>query len=306
MQLRTVLVVDDHPPSRLLARISLERLGPLTVSTASSGVECLERAIAEVPDLILLDVTMPAMDGVEVLARLRADSRTAMIPVIFLTARAMHHELARLRATDALGVITKPFLPQHLPAEIRRLLGAPKPMAKGSVGSAAINAALAAAGRPTLDAPKLRPRRPTTRPPKRDDANAPIVRLPRRRRVLVIDDEEMCGTMVQRALRRDCDLTVLTSGAAALERIDAGERFDVILCDLCMPVVSGEDVLRTLNERVPEQAARLVVMTGGPQSTAAAAFLTRMATRVLWKPFDRAALLMMIDQLSAGDQPAAT
>ena len=113
------LSVDDEPDIREIINLSLG-LDPLfRVRECSSGRAALRDATEWRPDLILLDVMMPVMDGVTTLAELRADRRTAMIPVVFMTARAQAHEQARFKSLGAAGVIPKPFDPMRLPALVR-------------------------------------------------------------------------------------------------------------------------------------------------------------------------------------------
>lgn len=117
------LVVDDQPDLRRLITIALERSGlPISVRTAGSGPEALEQAQNDPPDVILLDVMMPGMDGFEVCARLRAHVRTAFIPILMVTARddAASRGKGFLVGTD--DYITKPFAPHDLLARVRRLL----------------------------------------------------------------------------------------------------------------------------------------------------------------------------------------
>jgi CheY-like chemotaxis protein len=123
MSLQKVLLCDDEPDIRRIAEITLTRVGKLAVTLAGSGAEALERAGRERPDVILLDVMMPDLDGPTTFQRLRADPATASIPVIFMTAKAQMHEVAAFRALGAAGVIPKPFDPMTLPAEVRRILG---------------------------------------------------------------------------------------------------------------------------------------------------------------------------------------
>ncbi len=117
------LVVDDQPDFRRLLSFTLEHGGlPLSVQTASSGQEALERVANEPPDVILLDVMMPDMDGFEVCERLRANVRTAFIPILMLTALDDSGSRARgfLAGTD--DYIAKPFARVELLARVRRLL----------------------------------------------------------------------------------------------------------------------------------------------------------------------------------------
>jgi two-component system, OmpR family, response regulator len=118
-----VLLVDDEPDIRRIGQLSLSKIGGFTVVQASSGVQALELAARERPDVVLLDVMMPVLDGPSTFARLAADPATASIPIIFMTAKAQLHEVAAFRALGAAGVIPKPFDPVALPAEVNRLIG---------------------------------------------------------------------------------------------------------------------------------------------------------------------------------------
>lgn len=120
--IRRVLLVDDEPDVRLVARLSLERIGNWKVAVASSGIEALQLLQGELPDVILLDVMMPEMDGPTTLQQLRGQPRTAAIPVIFFTAKSQPQDIARFMGLGARGVITKPVDPLQLPGLIRRLM----------------------------------------------------------------------------------------------------------------------------------------------------------------------------------------
>jgi CheY-like chemotaxis protein len=117
-----VLLVDDETHSRQTVEASLGLDPFFTVRDCACGAEALTAAVAWRPDLILLDVMMADMDGPTVLARLRADKRTAPIPVVFLTARAELGARQRFLALGAAGVIAKPFDPITLAAEVRRFV----------------------------------------------------------------------------------------------------------------------------------------------------------------------------------------
>jgi two-component system OmpR family response regulator len=117
--LQSVLLVEDHPDIRKIAKTALEMVGGLTVRACESGAEALAAVAEFKPQLVLLDVMMPDMDGPGVLERLRADPLTAAIPVVFLTAKAGAGEADRLRALGALDVLTKPFDPMTLHEKVR-------------------------------------------------------------------------------------------------------------------------------------------------------------------------------------------
>jgi DNA-binding response OmpR family regulator len=116
-----VLVIDDEPPIRLLCRVNLEA-EDMTVLEASDGPSGLEMARSERPDVILLDVMMPALDGWRVAEDLLADARTDHIPIIFLTARAEFRDRARGLDIGGIDYVTKPFNPLELAALVRELL----------------------------------------------------------------------------------------------------------------------------------------------------------------------------------------
>lgn len=117
-----VLIVDDESDIRRIAGLGLSRLGGCEVVEASNAREALDQARATCPDVILLDVMMPGQDGPATLEALRADPSTALIPVVFLTAKAMPSEVARLTALGAAGVLTKPFDPRTLADQVRTRL----------------------------------------------------------------------------------------------------------------------------------------------------------------------------------------
>ena len=117
-----VLLVDDDPRIRKIAQMALQGVAHWQVSLAASGFEALESAVKNIPDVILLDVMMPEMDGPTTLARLREIASTAGIPVISFTAKVQKHELDSYLALGAAGIISKPFDPLLLPNEITNIL----------------------------------------------------------------------------------------------------------------------------------------------------------------------------------------
>lgn len=117
-----VLLVEDDPDIRMIARLALQQIGGFTVIEAASGPEALSVVSRVRPDVVLLDVMMPGMDGSEVLRALRESPATADLPVVFLTAKAMPEELDRLRSLGVRAILTKPFDPAALPELVRRAL----------------------------------------------------------------------------------------------------------------------------------------------------------------------------------------
>jgi two-component system OmpR family response regulator len=122
MTIRKVLLVDDEEDIRTVGNLSLSRVGGWKTVLAASGTEAVQCAAEERPDLILLDVMMPGMDGPTTFGRLRAQEVTAHTPIIFMTAKIQKQEVTRYLELGAAGVISKPFDPMTLPSEIRKLL----------------------------------------------------------------------------------------------------------------------------------------------------------------------------------------
>lgn len=116
------LVVDDDAMNLKLAITVLEQAG-YEVLSAQNGAEGVEIAIAHHPDLILMDVQMPGVDGIEALKRLRADSRTAALKVVAFTALAMKGDAEKLLAKGFDGYLEKPIRYKELLGKVERLLG---------------------------------------------------------------------------------------------------------------------------------------------------------------------------------------
>jgi CheY-like chemotaxis protein len=121
--MRRALVVDDDDSIREVAEVALGLVGGWEVTTASSGSDGVERARELVPDVVLLDVMMPGMDGPTTLSHLRADPHTKDVPVILLTAKVRPGERRELDGLDVSGIIGKPFDPMTLATEVSEMLG---------------------------------------------------------------------------------------------------------------------------------------------------------------------------------------
>ena len=119
-----ILAVDDEPHILKLVSFSLKS-GGFDVMEASDGLSAIDMAEKEQPDLILLDVMMPALDGYEACRRLKANPATADIPVVMLSAKSQQAEQAVGRDAGAMDYICKPFTPKELVAQVRELLGEP-------------------------------------------------------------------------------------------------------------------------------------------------------------------------------------
>jgi CheY-like chemotaxis protein len=117
--LNRILYVDDDDDIRMVAVFALEAIGNFEVLACGSGSEALERAGGFAPQLLLLDVMMPEMNGPSVLAAFRQRPDTAETPAIFMTAKVQQGEIDRFMALGAVDVIAKPFDPMGLPDLIR-------------------------------------------------------------------------------------------------------------------------------------------------------------------------------------------
>jgi CheY-like chemotaxis protein len=121
MAMAKILIVEDNPANLELATDLLESLGHviLPAETAEDGIQLATDAL---PDLILMDVALPGMDGLTATARLKGDPRTRRIPIVALTAHAMAGDEARALAAGCVGYITKPIDTRGFPATVRRFL----------------------------------------------------------------------------------------------------------------------------------------------------------------------------------------
>lgn len=138
--------------------------------------------------------------------------------------------------------------------------------------------------------------RDTTRP-----SHHALSRPARRGRVLVVDDEPLIATAIRRTLSSEHDVVLSSAAATALQRISQGEQFDVILCDLMMPQMTGMELYDELVRTAPRQAERVVFLSGGAFTAAARAFLDDVPNPHLEKPFDSRELLALVNDRTRAD-----
>lgn len=117
-----ILYVEDEYDIQTIAKIALGDIGGFTLETCSSGAEAIEKAKSFTPDLILLDVMMPNMDGPQTLQELRKIPNTASTPVIFMTAKVQAKEVEYYKSLGAVDVISKPFDPMALAETIKKIM----------------------------------------------------------------------------------------------------------------------------------------------------------------------------------------
>lgn len=125
--LKKILYVEDEADIRTVAQVALETVGGFEVCLCASGDEALEKAPGFGPDIVLLDVMMPGMDGPDTLEALHGIAGLEDTPAVFLTAKAMPSEVARYRKLGALDVIAKPFDPMTLADQVRAIWERRKP-----------------------------------------------------------------------------------------------------------------------------------------------------------------------------------
>jgi two-component system, OmpR family, alkaline phosphatase synthesis response regulator PhoP len=122
MATKRILIIDDEETIQTVVQFGIKMAAGWEVVTASSGQEGIQAAQSEQPDVILLDVMMPDMDGIATFKELQSYSKTAQIPVIFLTAKAQTAQMRQFHDLGVSGVITKPFNSLNLPEQITRIL----------------------------------------------------------------------------------------------------------------------------------------------------------------------------------------
>jgi two-component system OmpR family response regulator len=120
-KLTRILYVEDEPDIQMVARLALETLGGFTLEICSSGLEAVEKICAFDPQLILLDVMMPGIDGPTTMGRLREFPAFSATPVIFMTAKVQSGEVSGYKALGAADVIPKPFDPMTLSAQVQAI-----------------------------------------------------------------------------------------------------------------------------------------------------------------------------------------
>jgi len=116
-----VLYVEDDEDIQRIVRMSLERVGKMSIDIVSNSLQAIDRMKAYKPDLVMLDWMMPEMDGPTLFRKMQEDPEVAPLPVIFITAKASPRELEELVRLGAKGTISKPFSPKDLPDQLRAL-----------------------------------------------------------------------------------------------------------------------------------------------------------------------------------------
>lgn len=269
--MKTVLLVDDTEVIRVVVAAFLRRF-PCTVIEAVNGRLGLEKAREIKPDLILLDVEMPEMDGIETLTHLREDPATQSIPVIMLTAQSSKEVVMQAARHGVLAYIVKPVNRQLFDKEVGKILGA-------VTGSE--SAAPAAAAAPDEKAEKAAPQFST----------------------LVVDDSARVCEAVRAPLSARGPVTIAVTGMQALERFQQ-EHSRVVIIDLTLPDIDAFDLLIAMRQ-VDDGTARFLALTVRGEPDQAARALRAGFAGVIEKPVQAAEVL---DKVAAavGDQVEET
>ena len=119
--LNRICYVEDDEDIQRIVRMSLERVGKMTVDVVSDSMTAIARMASFKPDLVMLDWMMPGMDGPTLFRKMKEDPEAAKLPVVFITARAAQRDTDELIALGAAGTISKPFSPKDLPDQLRAI-----------------------------------------------------------------------------------------------------------------------------------------------------------------------------------------
>ncbi|HEY2387783.1 MAG TPA: ATPase, T2SS/T4P/T4SS family [Candidatus Binatia bacterium] len=222
------LVVDDNAALRDIVRITLERSGlGLTIMTAADGKQALDMVAAERPDIVLLDLQMPEIDGIEVTRRLRSDVRTAFVPVLMLTAQTGEESMAQAFAAGTDDYIVKPFRREDLVLRVRRMLertyGTEGLSPAGEVVRA-VGAAPAASEDPALIAPLDGEPAPAREPSRTETHTGAVGNL----LAQVVADKGALGMVIQRLEERLTSLTARLDAEIAVRSDEMRKTLDRI------------------------------------------------------------------------------
>jgi CheY-like chemotaxis protein len=119
--LQRICYVEDDEDIQRIVRMSLERIGKMTVEVVTDSMKAIDVMVAFKPDLVMLDWMMPAMDGPTLFKHMKNKPETSGLPVVFITAKAAQRDLDELASLGAAGTISKPFSPRDLPDQLRAI-----------------------------------------------------------------------------------------------------------------------------------------------------------------------------------------
>lgn len=254
---RRIVIVEDDDSLRTIIRMTLETLGGHEVRAFESGARALVEAPAFLPDLLVLDVSMPGMDGPQTLLAMRGIDALALTPAVFLTANTQAGQVSSYRELGAVEVIAKPFDPSHLRDRV-----------------AAVFAAAQANPSPVADARRTR-------------REALVVEDDPGIRYLLRFILEQEGWQVREAI----------DGPDALRAISRGEVADAVLLDIMLPGIDGLALLDRLKADARWSGAPVMMLSAKGDETSVRRALAAGAFDYLGKPFDPAELVERLRRL---------
>jgi two-component system cell cycle response regulator len=299
-----LLLVEDEQVNRDLFRRRLERKGYVVVS-AENGLSAVARAKSEQPDLVLMDLALPDLDGWEATRRIKADPATAAIPVLALSAHATAEARERAMAVGCEEFETKPVNWDVLFKKIEEALARAKNRTKPrrALPPPSDEVDLGAALNPDPGAATDVIRKP--RPVPDDPSTAKLQPLPgpkaedlcavEPKRILVVEDNDANRAMLCRRLNKHGYLTTeAADGRQALDAV-AKERFDLVLCDIMMPVVDGFAVLRAMKADAERAAIPIIMVSAVDEMASVVRCIEMGAEDYLQKPYDPVLLLARVN-----------
>lgn len=328
-----ILLVEDEQVNRDLFRRRLTARG-FEVDTAGDGAEAVAAVAAAPPDLVLMDLGLPVLDGWEATRQLKADPATAAVPVIALSAHATAEAKEKAFAAGCAAFESKPVQLDRLVGTIQSVLAAHVPPAATRIPAPAppvpapapptdnsddsdIFAALAPA---PDEAAATRVLTRITRPaPSSDPAPAPPPAAPpgaahdfcpiNVKRILVVEDNDPNRVMLCRRLEKQGFATVEARDGREALRLVTVYRFDLVLCDIMMPEVDGYQVLQTLKADPDLQALPVIMISALDEMASVVRCIEMGAEDYLTKPYDpvllRARVNACLDKRRLRDQELA-
>ncbi len=275
-----ILLVEDNDANRVMLCRRLEQKG-YALTPAESGERCLELATADPPDLILMDIGLPGIDGHETTKRLKAGERTRLIPIIALSAHAQATDREKSLAAGCVEFESKPVQLPTLLAKIEAALkiAAPPPPSADDTGVFAAPKAPGDVAR-TAEPPVL-PVAPTV----------PVGR----KRILVVEDTEVNRVLLRRRLEKQgFDVTEAADGRIALDLVRRST-FDLVLLDIMMPEVGGYEVLEQLKADPDTAALPVIMISAIDEMSSVVRCIEAGAEDYLTKPYDAVLLQARIN-----------
>lgn len=276
-----ILLVEDNDANRVMLCRRLEQKG-YALTPAESGERCLELAAADPPDLILMDIGLPGIDGHETTKRLKASERTKRVPVIALSAHAQATEKEKALAAGCVEFESKPVQMPALLAKIEAVLKAPPVVAPAADDTGVFTAPKAPDATQTGVMPALAATRV---------AAVPVGR----KRILVVEDTDVNRVLLRRRLEKQgFDITEAADGRIALDLVRRST-FDLVLLDIMMPEVGGYEVLERLKADPDTAALPVIMISAIDEMSSVVRCIEAGAEDYLTKPYDAVLLQARIN-----------